>query len=101
MRDPITGLVVSDAANATAVLQTANSDYTISNATAGLQVITMTPSVALMPDTAIYVLHEVAVPSATPTNKMYTSSYIWNSVGLGDTSHLYQASSSEPTTVLP
>ena len=101
VRDPITGLVVSDAANATAVLQTANSDYTISNATAGLQVITMTPSVALMPDTAIYVLHEVAVPSATPTNKMYTSSYIWNSVGLGDTSHLYQASSSEPTTVLP
>ena len=101
VRDPITGLVVSDATNATAVLQTAGSAYTIDNTTAGLQVITMTPGVALLPNTAIYCLHLVTIPSATPTNKMYTSSYIWNSVGLGDTSHLYQASSSEPTTVLP
>jgi hypothetical protein len=32
---------------------------------------------------------------------MYTTSYIWDSVGLVNPANNYEASSSEPTTVLP
>jgi hypothetical protein len=66
-----------------------------------LQVVTMAGGVILQPDTARYLVHEVLVPSGTPTNRLYTTSYIWNSVGLVDPSNTYEASSSEPTTVLP
>ncbi len=101
VRDPGTGLVISDASSPTAALLTAGSDYTINDATAGLQRINMTASVALEPDTALYLVHVVSVPSGTLTNRLYTTSYIWDSVGLVDPSNTYQASSSEPTTVLP
>lgn len=101
IRDPVTGLVVSDTSNATAVLLTAGTDYTVDNTTAGKQVIQMAPNVALQPDTALYVVHVVLVPSDTPTNHLYTTSYIWESNGLVVPSHTYEASSSEPTTVLP
>jgi len=100
VRDPVTGTVVSDMANATAELQTEGSDYTQSTQL-GKQVITMTPSVILQPDTALYVVHVVEVPSTTATNKLYTTSYIWDAVGLVNPSNKYEASSSEPTTVLP
>ncbi|MHB8907458.1 MAG: hypothetical protein ACYDAA_01090 [Syntrophales bacterium] len=99
VRDPITGLVVSDTSNATAVLKTEGTDYT-QTTVLGKQVITMSPGVTLQPNTALYVVNVVTVPSGTPTNKLYTTSYIWDSVGLiGSTP--YQASSSEPTTVTP
>jgi len=100
VRDPVTGSVVSDTANATAERQAEGSDYTLSTQF-GKQEITMTPGVILEPDTALYVVHVVEVPSGTPTNKLYTTSYIWDAVGLVDPSNTYESSSSEPTTVLP
>ncbi len=98
--DPVTGYVVSDASNPTAMLQSEGVDYTLETQL-GKQVITMTPDVVLQPDTALYVDHVTTVPSGTPSNKMYTTSYIWTSVGLVDPDNHYEASSSEPTTVLP
>jgi hypothetical protein len=100
VRDPITGTVISDTSNSTAVLQKEGVDYTLQNQL-GLQVVTMTPSVVLQPDTALYIVHVVKVPTGTAANKMYTTSYIWKSVGLVDSSHTYEASASEPTTILP
>jgi uncharacterized repeat protein (TIGR01451 family) len=98
VRDPITGLVVSGPSSPTAVLQTAGTDYTVTTVL-GKQVITMTPSVTLQPNTAIYVVSNCLVPAATATGQ-YTTSYIWDSIGGASTIH-YQASSSEPSTVLP
>lgn len=100
VRDPVTGTVVSDTSNASAEIQTEGIDYTLSNQL-GKQVITMTPGVVLQPDTALYIVHVIEVPSGTPTNKLYTTSYIWDAVGLVNPSNTYQSSSSEPTTVLP
>ena len=100
VRDPATGLVVSDPTSPTAVLQTLGTDYTLSPAQVGFQVITMTSGVVLQPNTALYVVHVAHVPTGTPANRLYTTSYIWDSVGLiGSVQR--QASSSEPTTVLP
>jgi len=99
--DPVTGLILSDTSNPTAVLLTAGVDYTADNSTPGLQLIAMSPSVVLQPDTALYVVHSVLVPAGTLTNQTYTTSYIWDSVGTVDPAHTYEASSSEPTTVLP
>ncbi len=99
VRDPITGLVLSDAANPTAVLLTEGVDYT-QTTVLGLQIITMTANVELHPDTALYVAQTVNVPIGTPTARLYTTSYIWDSTGLLS-SNIYEASSSEPTTVLP
>jgi len=101
VRDPITGFVVSDTSSPTAVLKTAGTDYTVDNTTAGLQLITMSPSVVLQPNTALYVVHVINVPSGTATGRLYTTSYIWDSVGTGGAGNTYEASSSEPTTVLP
>ncbi|NTU72553.1 MAG: DUF11 domain-containing protein, partial [Coriobacteriia bacterium] len=101
VRDPTTGLIVSDPSSPTAVLLTAGTDYTVDDTTPGLQVITMTPTVTLQPDTALYAVHVTSVPTATPTNKLYTTSYIWDSAGLVNPANTYEASSSEPTTVLP
>lgn len=101
VRDPNTGLVVSDMANPTAVLLTLGTDYTLNNNTLGLQVITMAAGVALQPNTALYVVHTVNVPVGTTANRLYTTSYIWESHGLVVPLHTYEASSSEPTTVLP
>ena len=100
VRDPVTGAVVSDSSSATAVLQHEGTDYTL-NTVLGKQVVTMTAGVVLAPNTALYMVHVVSVPTGTPTNHLYTTSYIWDSVGLVDPNHHYQASSSEPTTVLP
>jgi uncharacterized repeat protein (TIGR01451 family) len=100
VRDPVTGLVVSDTSSATAVLLTEGTDYTLATQL-GKQVITMTPGVVLQPDTALYVVNVARVPAGTPTNRLYTTSYIWDSVGLVNPANTYQASSSEPTTVLP
>jgi len=101
VRDPNTGLIVSDPTSATAVLKTEGPDYTLTtDASKGMQVITMAPSVVLAPDTALYVVNVVLVPTGTPANHLYTTSYIWDSVGVGSSTAL-QASSSEPTTVLP
>ena len=99
--DPVTGLILSDTSNPTARLLTAGVDYTADNSTPGLQLIVMSPSVVLQPNTALYVVHEVLVPAGTLTNKTYTTSYIWDSVGTVNPAHTYEASSSEPTTVLP
>ena len=101
VRDPITGLVLSDTSSPTAVLQTLGADYTLDNSTPGLQLVTMTPGVVLQPNTALYAVHVVQVPVGTPTNRLYTTSYIWDSVGLVNPANTYEASSSEPTTVLP
>jgi len=97
VRDPVTGLVISDATNPTAVLKTAGTDYTLSSPLLGKQVITMTPSVELLPNTALYVVQVVNVPSTT-ANGMYTTSDIWSMRGIGS-ANSYQGSSSEPTTV--
>jgi uncharacterized repeat protein (TIGR01451 family) len=99
--DPVTGTVASDTSSPTAVLMTNGADYTIDNSVAGYQVITMASTVALQPDTALYVVHVVSIPSGTPTNKLYTTSYIWDSAGLVNPANTYQTSSSEGTTVLP
>jgi carbon monoxide dehydrogenase subunit G len=99
VRDPITGLVISDTSSPTALLLKEGNDYTIDNSTLGLQLVVMKAKVALQPNTALYLVHVVTVPSGTPINKMYTTSYIWTSFGLVDPTHTYQASSSEPTTV--
>ena len=100
VRDPVTGVVVSDPSSATATLLVEGTNYTLDNGTLGLQKIVMTPGVILAPNTALYLQHVVKVPTGTPVNKLYTTSYIWDSIGLvGNTP--YQASSSEPTTVLP
>ena len=99
--DPVTGLVLSDTSNPTAQILTVGVDYTANNSTPGLQLIAMSPSVVLQPDTALYVVHEALIPAGTPTNHTYTTSYIWDSVGTVDSLHTYEASSSEPTTVLP
>jgi hypothetical protein len=101
VRDPVTGLVISDTSNPTAVLLTLNTDYTLDNSILGLQRVVMTPSFVLLPDTCFYLVHVAQIPTGTPTNKMYTTSYIWDSVGLVNPANKYQASSSEPTTVLP
>ncbi len=101
VRDPITGMVLSDTSSPTAVLLMQGTDYTVDNSTAGLQLLDMTPSVVLQPNTALYLVHVVMVPSGTPTNKLYTTSYIWDSVGTVNPLNTYEASSSEPTTVLP
>ena len=99
--DPVTGLVVSDTSNPTATLLTAGVDYTADNSTPGLQWIEMSPNVVLQPDTALYLVHVVLVPADTVPYQTYTTSYIWDSFGTVDPSHTYEASSSEPTTVLP
>jgi uncharacterized repeat protein (TIGR01451 family) len=99
--DPVTGLVLSDTSNPTATLLTAGVDYTADNSTPGLQLIVMSPSVVLQPGTALYAVHVVLVPAGTSTYHTYTTSYIWDSVGTVDPTHTYEASSSEPTTVLP
>lgn len=101
VRDPVTGLILSDTANPTARLLRAGVDYTANNSTPGLQSIVMSPNVVLQPDTALYAVHVVRVPAGTLTNRTYTTSYIWDSVGTVDPTHSYEASSSEPTTVLP
>jgi uncharacterized repeat protein (TIGR01451 family) len=99
VRDPITGMVLSDTSSSTAVLQTEGTDYTLSTVL-GMQVVTMTPSVVLQPNTALYVVHVVQIPSGTPSGRLYNTSYLWDSVGI--TSEIsYQTSKSEPTTVLP
>ena len=100
VRDPVTGLVLSDSSSPTARLLVEGTDYTLDNTTAGLQVITMAANVVLQPNTALYAVHVARVPTGTAANKLYTSSYIWRSTGLVSTT-LYEASSSEPTTVLP
>jgi len=98
VRDPVTGLVISDMANSTAVLKTEGSDYTLTtDISLGKQVITMAPSVELLPNTALYVVNVVLVPAGTP-NGMYTTSDIWSMRGIGSATP-YQGSSSEPTTV--
>lgn len=101
VRDPVTGLVVSDTASPTAVLLVLGTDYTLSPTATGFQVITLTPSFVLTPDSALYIVHTVRVPSGTPANRLYTTSYIWESNGLVNPGTTYEASSSEPTTVLP
>lgn len=40
------------------------------------------------------------IPAGTATNRLYTTGYIWDSVGTVNAAHTYQASSSEPTTLL-
>jgi uncharacterized repeat protein (TIGR01451 family) len=99
VRDPVTGLVLSDTSSPTAVLLTEGVDYT-QTTVLGMQTITMSAGVILQPNTALYAVHVANVPSGTVTNRLYTTSYIWDSTGLVSTV-LYQASSSEPTTVLP
>jgi len=100
IRDITTGLVISDTSNSTAILQKEGVDYTLETQL-GMQVITMSSGVVLQPNTALYVVHVVQVPTGTATNKLYTTSYIWDSVGYVNPSNTYEASSSEPTTVLP
>jgi uncharacterized repeat protein (TIGR01451 family) len=99
VRDPVTGLVLSDTSSPTAVLLTEGVDYT-QTTVLGMQTITMSAGVILQPNTALYAVHVANIPSGTVTNRLYTTSYIWDSTGLVSTV-LYQASSSEPTTVLP
>jgi hypothetical protein len=81
VRDPITGMVLSDTANPTAVLQTegTDSDYTLSTVL-GMQVVTMTPSVVLQPNTALFVVHVVQIPSETSSG-LYNTSYLWRRQG--------------------
>jgi uncharacterized repeat protein (TIGR01451 family) len=99
VRDPVTGVIVSDPSSPTAVLLTAGTDYVLTT-TLGFQHVVMTAGVVLQPNTALYVTHLVSIPTGTPSNRLYTTSYIWDSVGLvGNTP--FEASSSEPTTVLP
>ncbi len=98
VRDPVTGLVVSDPSSPTAVLLTEGTDYTLATQL-GKQVLTMAQGVILQPNTALYVQHVTQVPSGTPSLS-YTTGYVWRSTGLISTRN-YQASSSEPTTVLP
>lgn len=99
VRDPVTGVVISDTANPTAVLQTAGTDYTVNDATPGLEVITMTPATVLHPNTAIYVVQVVSVPTGTPS-QLYNTSYVWDSVSEGTAATPYQTNKSEPTTVI-
>jgi uncharacterized repeat protein (TIGR01451 family) len=99
--DPITGLVISNMSSPTAVFLLAGIDYMVDNTTTGLQLLTLTPSFVLQPNSAIYIVHVVLVPSGTPAFKLYTTNYTWDSFGLIDSTHTYEASSSEPTTVLP
>ncbi len=99
--DPITGVIVSDPSNPTAVLLTegANADYVVDNSTPGLQILTMHPNVILQPGTCIYAVQQVSV-QGVPASHQYTTNYIWKATGLLSTI-TYQGSSSEPTTVLP
>jgi uncharacterized repeat protein (TIGR01451 family) len=99
--DPVTGVVVSDTASPTAVLKTAGTDYTVDNSVAGYQVITMAPAVVLQPNTALYVVHVVSAPTGIATNQLYTTSYVWDSVGYVNPLNTYSTSSSEATTVIP
>lgn len=99
VRDPITGMVLSDTSNPTAVLQTEGADYTVNNSTPGLQVLTMTPNVVLQPNTALYLVHVVGTGSATG-GTLYNTSYQWLSEGVSKTI-TYSTTKSEPTTVLP
>ncbi len=101
IRDSITGVIISEPSNPSAKLLTVNTDYTLDNSTEGLQLLNMTKGVALMPGTAFYIIHGINIPSDTPPNKMYTTGYIWHSNGTADPSHIYESSSSEPTTILP
>ncbi len=101
VRDPVTGLIVSDTASATAVLLTQGTNYTLSPSATGFQIITITPSTVLAPGGAFYVVHQARVPAGTPANRLYTTSFIWRSNGLENPGTTYEASSSEPTTVLP
>jgi hypothetical protein len=98
VRDPVTGVVVSDPSSPTAVLLTEGTNYTLATQL-GKQVITMSQGVVLQPNTALYVQQVTSVPSGT-ASQMYTTGYVWRSTGLISTRN-YQASSSEPTTVLP
>jgi len=99
--DPITGLVLSDASNSTAVLMAEGVDYTVNNTVPGFQKLDLTPSWVLQPGTALYLTHLVRVPAQTPVFNMYTSGYIWNSTGTFPPGHHYLATKSEPTTVIP
>ncbi|MBL8788678.1 MAG: hypothetical protein JNJ59_27525, partial [Deltaproteobacteria bacterium] len=87
-------------ASPTAVLLVEGVDYTLSAAATGFQIITLTPSRVIGPNTALYIAHIVRIPTGTPPNRLYTSSYIWRSTGIANPA-TYEASSSEPTTVLP
>jgi len=100
VRDPVTGTIVSDTSSPTATPLTLGTHYTLSAQETGFQVITMTPSFVLQRDMAIYVVHVAGPPTGTPANHLYTTSYIWGSTG-NSSGNVYEASSSEPTTVLP
>ena len=101
VRDASTGLVISDTLSPTAALLVAGTDYTAGNGTPGMQTIDMKPSFIIRPNTAIYIVDVVNVPVGTPANVQYTTGYTWDSIGVEDASHAYQAGGSEPTTVLP
>ena len=101
VRDPGTGLVISDTSSPTAMLQTLGTHYTLSDATEGRQTLTITPSFVLTPNTAFYFVHVVTVPSDVPANAQYTSGFEWDAIGAVDATHTYKSRGSEPTTVLP
>jgi len=101
LRDASTGLVISDTSNPSATLLVSGTDYTAGNGTPGLQTIDLRPTFIIRPNTAIYIVNVVTVPVGTPANVQYTSGYTWDSVGVEDLTHIYQAGGSEPTTVLP
>ena len=100
VRDPITGMVLSDTSSPTALLQTEGTDYTVvTTAPGGKQVITMTSGVILQPNTALYIV-QVANTGTATGGALYNTTYTWTSYGL-DSTIGYVTSKSEPTTVLP
>lgn len=97
VRDPVTGMVVSDASNSTASLLTEGVDYTLSTSL-GYQEITFAPDFELKKGQAFYLYHDCTVPTSMTTGS-YTTSYIWVTDGMVSGT-AYESSSSEPTTVL-
>ncbi|WP_034385461.1 phage tail tube protein [Deinococcus sp. YIM 77859] len=102
-RDPVTGAVVSDYNNATAVQLNQGADYTITSNAGGEQVLNITR--ALPPGAAFFVVHEnVSVSPAVPTtnpntgNNLYSTNYVWVTRGVASGT-TYSATSAEPTSV--
>jgi hypothetical protein len=97
--DPITGVVVSDTASPTAVLLTAGSDYTLVDTTPGMETITLAPAMVVTPNTCLYVVQVVSIPTGTAL-RLYNSGYVWDSASAVTPANTYTTNKMEPTTVI-
>jgi len=96
--DQITGAIVTDRTNASAVHLTEGTNYTLDNSTPGFQVITMTPGYILAPKGVFFIVQVVQAPAGSGRSTPYHTGFLWDSVGTVGSTH-YEVLKTEPTTI--